>query len=278
MKIYRTKTGVVVEHEAKFYHSANHEWDQFINRDGLFEKVRHDLDKFDILDQGFRCLEENILPPVGSQEVWAAGVTYFQSKTARVEESKDQGGDNFYNRVYDAERPELFFKATPIRVVGHKAGVRIRQDSSWNVPEPELTLFINSSGNISGFTIGNDMSSRSIEGENPLYLTQAKIYDKSAAIGPCILAADGIDRSKTEIQIKIERGEICVFAGFVSLDQMKRSFEELAGFLFRESSFPTGCFLMTGTGIVPQNDFTLKSGDWIHITIDNIGTLSNFVE
>jgi 2-dehydro-3-deoxy-D-arabinonate dehydratase len=195
-----------------------------------------------------------------------------------MEESEASGGANFYDKVYDAERPELFFKATPQRVVGNNDHVRIRKDSNWNVPEPELTLVINSSGKIIGYTIGNDMSSRSIEGENPLYLPQAKVYDKSAAIGPCLVITKNSIPASTKISMTIERNGMPVFKGGTAIDQMKRTHEELAGFLFRECSFPNGCYLMTGTCVVPDNDFTLQSGDRIVIGIEHIGTLANVVE
>ena len=223
-------------------------------------------------------IDNGLLAPIQSQEVWAAGVTYLKSRNARMEESKKSGGDNFYDRVYDADRPEIFFKATPHRVVGSGQGVRIRRDSKWNVPEPELTLFINSKGQISGYTIGNDMSSRDIEGENPLYLPQAKTYDKSAAIGPCIAIFDEPISPETTITIEILRYEISLFSNSIAINQMKRKHNELVEFLCRESSFPHGCFLMTGTGLVPNDDFTLEVGDEIRISIDGIGTLVNTVE
>lgn len=215
--------------------------------------------------------------PLQSQEVWAAGVTYFRSRTARMEESKDAGGGTFYDKVYQAERPELFFKSTPSRVAAPGAPVRIRRDSSWNVPEPELTLAINAHGRIFGYTVGNDMSSRDIEGENPLYLPQAKVYDRSAALGPCLLVSSTPPPPATEIALEIRRGGATVFSGLTRIDQIKRTFSELAGFLFRDNLFPHGCYLMTGTGIVPPDDFSLRSGDEIRITIGPIGTLVNAV-
>ena len=213
--------------------------------------------------------------PIGSQEIWAAGVTYLRSRTARMEESKDAGGGTFYDKVYHAERPELFFKGTPHRVAAPGTPVRIRGDSKWNVPEPELTLALNAHGKIFGYTVGNDMSSRDIEGENPLYLPQAKVYDKSTALGPCLLVTDQSLPTTTTIAIEIRRGGAPVFSGSTKIDQIKRSFTELAGFLFRDNSFPNGTYLLTGTGIVPPDAFTLKSGDEIRITIEPIGTLVN---
>jgi 2-dehydro-3-deoxy-D-arabinonate dehydratase len=213
--------------------------------------------------------------PIRSQEVWAAGVTYLRSRTARMEESKDAGGGSFYDRVYHAERPELFFKATPPRVAAPGTPVRIRTDSRWNVPEPELTLALNHRGRLFGYTIGNDMSSRDIEGENPLYLPQAKVYDRSAALGPCLLVTDTVLPATTRIAIEILRQGAVAFAGATEISQLKRTFAELAGFLFRDNVFPHGTYLMTGTGVVPPDGFTLHSGDEIRITIDPIGTLVN---
>ena len=215
--------------------------------------------------------------PLQSQEVWAAGVTYFRSMTARKEESKDAGGGTFYDRVYHAERPELFFKSAPYRVAASGEPVRIRRDSKWNVPEPELTLAINSAGKIFGYTIGNDMSSRDIEGENPLYLPQAKVYDRSAALGPALLVTDEPLPPTTEISIEIRRAGAAVFSGATTISQIKRTFVSLAEFLFRDMSFPHGCYLMTGTGVVPPDSFTLNSGDEVRITILPIGTLINTI-
>jgi 2-dehydro-3-deoxy-D-arabinonate dehydratase len=215
--------------------------------------------------------------PIGTQEVWAAGVTYLRSRTARMEESMDAGGGTFYDKVYHAVRPELFFKGTPHRVAAPGTPVRIRGDSQWNVPEPELTLAINQHGRIFGYTIGNDMSSRDIEGENPLYLPQAKVYDRSTALGPCLLVTDEPLPSTTVIAITIKRAGAAVFTGSTQFNQMKRTFPELAEFLFRDNAFPRGAYLMTGTGIVPPDSFTLRSGDEIRITIEPIGTLVNTV-
>jgi 2-dehydro-3-deoxy-D-arabinonate dehydratase len=195
-----------------------------------------------------------------------------------MEESKDSGGGDFYSRVYQAERPEIFFKATPARVVGHKEPFRIRKDSDWDVPEPELTLFATNSGKIVGYTIGNDVSSRSIEGENPLYLPQAKTFDKCACLGPCLYVPQQPLSMESKVSIEINRDGNEVFSGQTTLSQMKRTPEELIGFLFRETSFQNGVFLMTGTGIVPSNEFTLQSGDVVSISIDFIGTLVNSVE
>ncbi|WP_221031782.1 fumarylacetoacetate hydrolase family protein [Actomonas aquatica] len=214
---------------------------------------------------------------IENQEVWAAGVTYYRSRTARMEESKDAGGGDFYDRVYDAPRPELFFKATPQRVVAPGDAVKIRADSKWNVPEPELTLAISATGKVFGFTVGNDMSSRDIEGENPLYLPQAKTYARSAAIGPCIVVSDTLPGPETEIRLELVRGGETVFADATKLDQLKRPLPSLAEWLFRDNSFPCGAFLMTGTGIVPPDEFTLEVGDEVRITIEPAGTLVNAI-
>jgi 2-dehydro-3-deoxy-D-arabinonate dehydratase len=213
-----------------------------------------------------------LLAPLDQQEVWASGVTYFRSKVARMEESAD-GGD-FYDLVYEAERPELFFKSTAQRVAGDGQSVRIRRDSTWNVPEPELALVLSADGAIVGYTIGNDMSSRSIEGENPLYLPQAKVYDGSCALGPSIVLNDGSEIPRT-IQMTITRNRATVFSGDTSTAQMRRPLRELADYLFREMTFTKGAILLTGTGIVPPDDFTLQSGDLVSITIEGIGTLAN---
>jgi len=216
-----------------------------------------------------------LLPPIEHQEVWAAGVTYFRSRTARMDESKDAGGGSFYDRVYAADRPELFFKATPRRVVAPGQPVRIRRDSKWNVPEPELTLLVSPGGRITGFTIGNDMSSRDIEGENPLYLPQAKVYDGSCALGPGILITSERLAPSTPIQLEIRRAGRVMVSAETSLAELKRTPEGLVEYLYRDNSFPDGSFLLTGTGIVPSDDFSLQSGDEIAITIPPIGTLRN---
>lgn len=218
------------------------------------------------------------LPPVGTaQEVWAAGVTYYRSRTARMEESESSGGDRFYDLVYEAERPELFFKATPARCRGHLDKVGIRSDSTWDVPEPELALAINAAGRVFGHTIGNDMSSRSIEGENPLYLPQAKVYKGSCSLGPCLVVG-GPPPPATKIAIEIRRAGEVVFSGDTEVAQIKRGFDELAEFLYRDNEFPAGALLMTGTGVVPESDFTLAAGDVVAIAIDGVGELQNEVE
>lgn len=277
MKIYKIKNGITVENEGRFFLLDNEDWDGFINDDDLFDKSL-DIIKKQKPAADYRSILNNLEAPVSSQELWAAGVTYFRSKEGRQEESKKTGGGDFYGRVYEAERPELFFKAAAHRIAGPGGRVRIRKDSIWNVPEPELTVLITSSGKIVGYTIGNDMSSRSIEGENPLYLPQAKTYDGCAALGPCIYATKEPLPADTRINLEIKRNGSAVFQDGVEIKQMKRQLGELASFLYRECSFPSGSFLMTGTGIVPSNDFTLQSGDEIIININPIGTLINTVE
>ncbi len=221
--------------------------------------------------------EAKLLAPISRQEVWAAGVTYYRSRGARMEESKDAGGGNFYDRVYSAERPELFFKSTASRTVGAGGKVRIRGDARWSVPEPELTLVVSPAGRIVGYTIGNDMSSRDIEGENPLYLPQAKVYDGSCALGPGILVTDSPLAHSTEIVLEILRDARVEFTGSVELTELKRDPKVLVEYLMRDNSFSAGVFLMTGTGIVPPSSFTLQSGDRVRITIEPIGTLENEV-
>lgn len=274
MKLFRTTAGNFVEEDGRYHGIAGMGWDQLLALDNL-EGLLHSVASGESSRDGFEAAD--LLPPIERQEVWAAGVTYYRSRGARMEESQDAGGGDFYDRVYTANRPELFFKSTASRTVGTGGKVRIRKDSKWNVPEPELTLVVNPSGRIMGYTIGNDMSSRDIEGENPLYLPQAKVYDGSCALGPGILVTSSPLPRSTEISIEIDREDRCAFAGCVKLSEMKRDPKALVEFLFRDNSFPNGCFLMTGTGIVPPSEFTLQSGDRIRITIEPIGTLINEV-
>jgi 2-dehydro-3-deoxy-D-arabinonate dehydratase len=218
-----------------------------------------------------------LLAPIDEQEVWAAGVTYKRSKSARMEESEIAA--DCYDRVYVSPRPELFFKATPHRVSGPEEPLRIRKDSNWNVPEPELTLVLNSHMRLVGFTIGNDMSSREIEGDNPLYLPQAKVYDGCCGLGPCITLATRIAKpDHLDIQMLVRRKNSVVFTGATNSSQMARTFDNLIGWLKRSNTFPKGAFLLTGTGIVPDNEFTLEPGDVVEITIEEIGKLVNPIE
>lgn len=276
MKIYKTITDIVIQKAENTYKIDNQDWDILVNRDNLFAYLS-DLIASNAAKQIDKWDKNTLKPPIQHQEIWAAGVTYWRSREARMEEAKDSGGADFYAKVYEAIRPELFFKSTADRCVGDGEPVFIRRDSAWNVPEPELTLFATSSGKIAGYTCGNDMSSRDIEGENPLYLPQAKSYDKSAAIGPCLYVPEHPIDANTAINMTIERGGVVAFSGTISINQMKRTHQELIDFLFREMSFPKGVYLMTGTCLVPPNEFTLHIGDTISISIDEIGTLTNVV-
>jgi 2-dehydro-3-deoxy-D-arabinonate dehydratase len=275
MKLYRTSADILLEHEHQTYVLPDTNLDVLLSLKDLHEHLLRSLPKLgpvaDLLP------DIPLPPPIGTQEVWAAGVTYFRSRSARMEESKDAGGGNFYDRVYSAERPELFFKSTVSRAVGHLGKVAIRSDAKWSVPEPELALLCSPSGKITGYTIGNDMSSRDIEGENPLYLPQAKVYDRSCALGPGILVSEKPMSSSTEITLEILRDNRTVFQGATTLAQLKRDPQTLVDYLFRDNVFPSGCFLLTGTGIVPPDDFTLHARDEIRICIHPIGSLTNFV-
>lgn len=276
MHIFKTNDKVIVKYAGSLYSSPDWSWDSFINREVLHREVLNDIQSI-TADSLLAHDLEQLCAPIVNQEIWASGVTYMRSKDARMEESKDAGGGDFYARVYSAKRPELFFKSSAYRAVGPGGTVRIRKDSEWNVPEPELVLFICSAGTIEGYMIGNDMSSRDIEGENPLYLPQAKSYDGAAAVGPCLYVPATPISPDTEIQIEIWRGDVKVFVDAILISRMKRTHQELAHYLFMEMSFPAGAYLMTGTGIVPPDSFTLNYGDVIHITIGNIGTLTNQV-
>lgn len=275
MKLYKTENGPVLEEHGAFYQLGEGDWDVLLNR-ADHVAVLTSLTRRATTLSNFNPLKDAVAP-IGRQEVWAAGVTYYRSRTARMEESKDAGGGSFYDRVYEAPRPELFFKATPNRVAGPYQNVRIRKDSKWNVPEPELALVVNSLGQIIGYTVGNDMSSRDIEGENPLYLPQAKVYSQSCGLGPCIMLSQEPLPVESGIKLEILRDGTTAFQGQTSLKELKRKPDELVEYLYRDNEFPYGCFLLTGTGIVPPDEFTLQSLDEIRITIDGIGTLVNFV-
>jgi 2-dehydro-3-deoxy-D-arabinonate dehydratase len=274
MKLYRTSNGPYIEDDGKYYHVAEPSWDALVTHDDLSGYLLSIVKTGEPAEDFFSA---KILAPIGNQEVWAAGVTYYRSRSARMEEAKTAGGGDFYDRVYAAERPELFFKSTPNRVVGPGEDVRIRKDARWSVPEPELTLLINHRGQIIGTTAGNDMSSRDIEGENPLYLPQAKVYVGSCALGPCVLIGSEPLSASTPINLEIAREGRTEFSGTTTLAELKRAPATLVEYLFRDNSFPAGTFLMTGTGIVPPDSFTLASRDRIRITIDPIGTLENKV-
>jgi 2-dehydro-3-deoxy-D-arabinonate dehydratase len=276
IRLYATTPGLLLEREGGFVYPGRD-----FTVDALFSSKEPVALAIAAFNAGVPALppalDKNLSVVIQSQEVWAAGVTYLRSRSARVAESKDTGGATFYDRVYEADRPELFFKATSHRVAASGTGVRIRSDSRWNVPEPELTLAINSSGKIFGYTIGNDMSSRDIEGENPLYLPQAKVYDRSAALGPCLVITAELPSPATIIALEIKRDGAAIFSGQTSLSSLKRPMPSLAEWLFRDNTFPHGCYLMTGTGVIPPDSFTLHHGDVISITIDAVGTLVNTV-
>lgn len=276
MKLYKTLQGIVIEKDNSYYVVKDKAWDTFINDDHLHENMEEIMLHASADPRG-KSLVSDIQAPLENQEIWASGVTYYRSREGRQEESKGSGGGDFYARVYEAKRPELFFKASAHRTVGPGGKVRIRKDSGWDVPEPELTLLITSSGKIVGYTIGNDMSSRSIEGENPLYLPQAKNYDGCASVGPCIYVTKEPLPSNTLIYMEIHRNGDRIFKDSIEINQIKRSFQELVSYLYRECSFPFGSMLMTGTGIVPGKEFTLQKDDIIKITIEPIGTLVNTV-
>lgn len=278
MHLYQTSSGIVLLHEEKSCLIENHSWDQLVNRDDLYEFLLALAKALPLYEISGRLEDEALPPPIGRQEIWAAGVTYLRSKEARMKEAQDAGGGDFYDRVYDAPRPELFSKGNVQRAAGHRGQVRIRRDSTWDVPEPELTLFITSKGKIVGYTIGNDMSSRSIEGENPLYLPQAKVYDGCAGLGPCLYVPEKPISPDTQIHMQILRGNNIMYDDSVAINRMKRKHTELVEYLYRECSFPYGCYLMTGTCLVPPDDFTLQRGDEVRISIDAIGSLVNYVE
>jgi 2-dehydro-3-deoxy-D-arabinonate dehydratase len=272
--LYRTNKGLIVEKDSKTYRVLESSLDILMAHEDLHGYLTS------IVAQVAPSQENELswlLAPIEHQEVWASGVTYYRSRSARIEESKDAGGGDFYDRVYSAERPELFFKAVAHKVAGPDSEVRIRSDAKWSVPEPELTLAVNSRGEIIGYTIGNDMSSRDIEGANPLYLPQAKVYDRSCALGPGILIRKEPMPADTQISLEILRAGSAQFSAAISLSEMKRDPKTLVEYLYRDQSFPHGCFLLTGTGIVPPDSFTLESGDEIRISISGIGTLTNHV-
>lgn len=272
MHLYRTHNGFYLRAHDAWFHLPDTDWDALIAHDDLHGYLSRVATEFTTLTTP---PPDQFLAPIGTQEVWAAGVTYFRSRTARMEESKDAGGGSFYDRVYAAERPEIFFKATPQRVAHPGQPMHLRGDSKWMVPEPELTLVINPAGKIIGYTIGNDLSCRDIEGENPLYLPQAKCFKLCAAVGPCLYITNELLNPDTKITCTITRAGVVAFSGETPISQLKRGVQELADFLYRDNTFPTGALLMTGTGIVPGDEFTLKPGDEVAISIEGIGTLSN---
>jgi 2-dehydro-3-deoxy-D-arabinonate dehydratase len=275
MHLYRTTKGFLLRADTHFLSIHGTDFDELLNLPDLYG---HLIDVSGKAPAAEPPQPEDILAPVGTQEIWAAGVTYERSREGRREESKESGAAVFYSKVYDATRPELFFKAPGWRVVGPHGKIRLRKDAHWSVPEPEVVLVINRDQKIIGYTLGNDVSSRDIEGENPLYLPQAKVYDGSCAVGPAIWVADKPLDLNAEITLVVERSNKPVFQGSVPLLRIRRGFDELVEYLYRELSFPDGAFLLTGTGIVPPNDFTLLSGDLVRIALAPIGELVNEVE
>jgi len=276
MKLYNTRRGVLLERADGRWVECGETIDALVARGaGMIPRLRAVAER---QDEAPPPPAADLLAPIGSQEVWGAGVTYLRSRAARMEESHAAGGAGFYDRVYHAERPELFLKATAHRVVGPGQPMRLRRDSRWIVPEPELTLLVGPDASILGYTVGNDLSCRDLEGDNPLYLPQAKTYDRCAALGPGVLIAEAPLDPATPIRLEVRRNGDVVFAGETAVGRMKRSFEELVAFLYREASFPSGCFLMTGTGVVPPDAWSLRPGDVASIAIDPIGTLSNRME
>lgn len=277
IKIYKASTGILIMQNDRLYQAQNFSFDDLFRSDDPLGYAKSSL----ATSENFLVLrdpsDDVLSAPLDSQEIWAAGVTYFRSREARMEESKSAGNESLYDKVYEAERPELFFKATASRTRGHRHLVRVRSDSNWNVPEPELTIAVTASGDLFGYTIGNDLSSREIEGQNPLYLTQAKVYKGSCSIGPCLVICEQLPKS-TVIRIEIVRDGDPVFTGETDLSQIKRGFEELIEYLYQDNEFPYGCLLMTGTGIVPPSTFSLQSGDLIRISVDSLGVLVNTVE
>ena len=272
IRLYMCTDGPLAEVDGRFFAIRDANWNELFNDPSLRERLARYARNTPETEPP---RPDDLLAPIGHQEVWAAGVTYWRSRTARMAESEETA--DAYDRVYTAARPEIFFKATPHRVAGPGQAVRIRRDTRWSVPEPELAVAINTAGEAFGYAIGNDMSARDIEGENPLYLPQAKVYDQCCGLGPCILVSEEPPGPDTSIRLVVERGGAVAFEGATTLSELRRSIEELVTYLFRDNSFPDGCFLLTGTGIVPPDDFTLAPGDRIRIAIDPIGVLDNYV-
>src|SRR5690349_15441333 len=263
MRLYRTPSALLLEHDGGYYALTETNLDALLARDDLHAFLLKSIAGSS--PAAALAADAPLLAPIGAQEVWAAGVTYLRSRSARMEESKSAGGGDFYDRVYHAERPELFFKAMASRVVGHRGKVAIRSDARWSVPEPELAVLCSATGKITGYTVGNDMSSRDIEGENPLYLPQAKVYNRSCALGPGILVTKEPLPLTNKIILEIQRGGSQVYQGKTTLAELKRQPPHLVEYLFRDNIFPNGCFLMTGTGVIPPDSFTLQAGDEIII-------------
>jgi 2-dehydro-3-deoxy-D-arabinonate dehydratase len=274
MHLYRTTKGFLLNADRKFFTVHGTDFDELLNLPNLYDHLVEVSHKVPATEPP---LPEDILAPVGTQEIWAAGVTYERSREGRREESKESGAAVFYSKIYEAERPEIFFKAPGWRAIGPGGKIRVRKDARWSVPEPELVLVINADQQIIGYTLGDDVSSRDIEGENPLYLPQAKVYDGSCALGPAIYVTNQPLDLNVEITLVVERSDKPVFQGSVPLARIRRSFTELVEYLYLELDFPVGALLFTGTGIVPPNDFTLVSGDVVRIAATPIGELVNEV-
>lgn len=273
--LYLTSTGPIARLGERSVRIEHVSWDALLNGPSPYRDVRT------LVESSGEALDASaplrLRAPIGTQEVWAAGVTYYRSRDARMDESREAGGASFYDRVYDAARPELFFKSTAARVVEPGGLIRVRRDSLWSVPEPELVLVTNAAGVIVGYSVGNDVSARDIEGENPLYLPQAKVYDGSCSLGPAVWLSPEPPAPSTAIAVEIRRGDAIAFSGETTVGMIKRSFDDLVGYLLRELTFETGCYLFTGTGIVPPDAFSLAAGDEVRITIEPIGTLTNVV-
>jgi 2-dehydro-3-deoxy-D-arabinonate dehydratase len=275
MILYRTTRGAVLEHRGAHY-TVPGDWDELFNRPDLEMFLRRCAGRAGLAVR--KPASARLLPPIGRQEVWAAGVTYNRSRAARMSESKLAGSSDFYDRVYHAERPELFFKASPHRVVGHGGAMHLRRDSGWIVPEPEITLAIDARGRLIGYTIGNDLSCRDIEGENPLYLPQAKTFTGCAALGPGLRVSRRPPPGATAVAIDIRRRGRSIFAGATRVSEIRKPFASLIEYLYRDNNFPAGCFLMTGTGVVPPGALCLRPGDEVRITVPPVGTLVNRME
>jgi 2-dehydro-3-deoxy-D-arabinonate dehydratase len=275
LKLYRTAAGPVLEADGVVV-AMEEEWDALVNRPALAQHLRRAAAR----GRPGKAPAEPLLAPCDGQEIWGAGVTYDRSRTARIDESQAAGGGgaSFYDRVYEAVRPELFFKCAAWRARGSGQPVRIRRDAKWSVPEPELVVCANARGEIVGCTIGDDLSARDIEAENPLYLPQAKIWDGACALGPVLLVQEEPLPPDTSIALRVVRAGAAAYEGSTTLARMRRPLKELVAYLYRETSFPAGCLLFTGTGIVPPDGFSLRSGDEIEITVPEIGTLHNRVE
>lgn len=272
MLLYKTEHGPVVEEDGIARRVAT-DWDDLVNHPERARVLVTALARGEPT-----AVPERPLAPIGRQELWAAGVTYERSRTARMEESGHAGSADFYDRVHHADRPELFFKATPHRVQGPGGTLHLRSDSRWIVPEPELTVLIDCRGEIVGYTAGDDLSCRDIEAENPLYLPQAKTFDRCAAVGPAIWIRSEPPPPETEIALRIDCEGGVRFEGTTELRRLKKPITDLVSYLFRDNAFPDGCLLMTGTGIVPPDDFCLAPADRVSIRITGVGTLIHTVE